>query len=200
MLGDGDDGEQAGELLNRANALVVGPGLVREPWGEKLFRLALAAGKPAVMDADGLRWLRRAQPGAPSTAVRIITPHSGEAAELLQVSAKEVEADRPGAAQQLADKFDGVAVLKGAGTVCAAPGGELLGVCAHGNPGMATAGMGDVLAGVLGGLLAQGMGAADAVRSGVCLHGAAADLAAGRQGQRSLLATDVIDAIGELTH
>ena len=199
MLGDGDDGERAGELLNRASALVVGPGLGREPWGEKLFRLALAAGKPAVMDADGLRWLRRAQPDAPSTAVRIITPHPGEAAELLQVSAKEVEADRPGAAQRLADKFDGVAVLKGAGTVCAAPGGELLGVCAHGNPGMATAGMGDVLAGVLGGLLAQGMGAAQTVRSGVCLHGAAADLAAERQGQRSLMATDVIDAIGELT-
>ena len=197
MLGDGSDPERCRDLLSRAGALVLGPGLGRESWGEQLFQLALQAGKPTVVDADGLRWL--AQTAArPASGELIISPHPGEAAQLLGNSVKEVEADRPGAAQRLADQFNGVATLKGVGTVCAAPGGGLLGVCAHGNPGMATAGMGDVLAGLLGGLVAQGLDAAEAARIGVCLHSAAADLAAGRQGRRSLLASDLIGVIGEL--
>ena len=230
MLRDGGDLESGKDLLSRASAVVLGPGLGREPWGEKLFQLALQAGKPTVVDADGLRWLAQitnegrdaqqggnfagaAAKGSPQTGglpkvspaaagaalgKLVITPHPGEAAQLLGVGTQEVEGNRPGAAQRLADRFAGIAVLKGAGTVCAAPGDGLLGVCAHGNPGMATAGMGDALAGVLGGLLAQGLEAAEAVRIGVCLHSAAADLVAKRQGRRSLLATDVINAIGEL--
>ena len=197
MLGDGGDPERCRDLLSRASALVLGPGLGRAPWGEQLFQLALQAGKPTVVDADGLRWLAQTA-DRPASGELIISPHPGEAAQLLGGSVKEVEADRPGAAQQLADQFNCVALLKGAGTVCAAPGGGLLGVCAHGNPGMATAGMGDVLAGLLGGLVAQGLDAAEAARIGVCLHSAAADLAAGRQGRRSLLASDLIGAIGEL--
>ena len=197
MLGDGGDLERCKGLLSRASAVVLGPGLGRESWGGKLFQLGLQTGKPTVVDADGLRWL--AQTAASATLGKlIITPHPGEAAQLLEIDTQAVERDRPGAAQRLADRFNCIAVLKGVGTVCAAPGGELLGVCAQGNPGMATAGMGDVLAGLLGGLLAQGLDAAEAARIGVCLHSAAADLAAQRQGRRSLLASDVIDAIGEL--
>ncbi len=199
MLEDGGDAQRCKDLLGRASAIVLGPGLGRELWGEKLFHQALAAGKPTLIDADGLRWLAQTQSvGVGALPKLIITPHSGEAGQLLGIGAKDVEADRLDAARQLADKFGGVAVLKGAGTVCAAPQGRLLGVCAHGNPGMATAGMGDVLAGLVGGLLAQGMEAEQASSVGVCLHSAAADLVAERQGQRSLLATDVINAISEL--
>lgn len=197
MLRDGGDLERCDDLLSRARALVLGPGLGRESWGGELFQRALRTGKPTIVDADGLRWLAQTT-ARPAFGELIITPHPGEAAQLLGSSVKEVEADRPGAAQRLADRFNCIAVLKGVGTVCAAPGGELLGVCAHGNPGMATAGMGDVLAGLLGGLLAQGLNAAEAARIGVCLHSAAAGLAAQRQGRRSLLASDVIGAIGEL--
>ena len=197
MLADSGDPERCRDLLSRASAVVLGPGLGRAPWGEQLFQLALQAGKPTVVDADGLRWLAQTA-DRPASGELIISPHPGEAAQLLGSSVQEIEADRPRAAQRLADQFNGVALLKGVGTVCAAPGGGLLGVCAHGNPGMATAGMGDVLAGLLGGLVAQGLNAAEAARIGVCLHSAAADLAAGRQGRRSLLASDLIGAIGEL--
>jgi len=193
MAQDADNAERATELLGRASAVVVGPGLGRAPWGERLLRLALAAGKPTVIDADGLRWLGELEPRPRGEL--IITPHPGEAAALLGTSSTEIEADRPAAALALARQFDAVAVLKGPGTLCAAD--ELLGLCAHGNPGMATAGMGDVLAGVIGGLLAQGLDSQRAATLGTCLHGWAGDQAAQRRGQRGLIATDLFDFIAE---
>lgn len=203
MVRDADDDAAIQDALSRATALVVGPGLGRSPWSGRLFRLSLAAAKPTLIDADGLRWL--AETAATATPKRhqgaaplLITPHAGEAAQLLGVSADQVEADRPAAARRLAAKCQGVAVLKGAGTLCADATGTLLGLCGHGNPGMATAGMGDVLAGVIGGLLAQGLPASDAATIGVSLHGRAADLAAERRGQRGLLASDLMAPMAEL--
>ena len=223
MAQDAGDAERGTALLGRASAVVVGPGLGRAPWGERLLRLALAAGKPTVIDADGLRWL--AELDLRPAGELIITPHPGEAAALLAansldrgsrlshessfepgdrppigrghrlVSTAGIEADRPAAALALARRFDAVAVLKGPGTLCAAD--ELLGLCAHGNPGMATAGMGDVLAGVIGGLLAQGLTPRRAATLGTCLHGWAGDRAAQGRGQRGLIATDLFDAIAE---
>ena len=193
MVQDAEDAERAAALLARASAVVAGPGLGRTPWGERLIRLALAAGKPTIIDADGLRWL--AELGLRSAGQLIITPHPGEAAALLGTSSAEIEADRPAAALALAGQFDAVAVLKGPGTLCAAD--KLLGLCAHGNLGMATAGMGDVLAGVIGGLLAQGLDPQRAATVGTCLHGWAGDKAALRRGQRGLIATDLFDAIAE---
>ena len=193
MALDAGDAERAAALLGRASAVVAGPGLGRAPWGERLLRSALAAGKPTVIDADGLRWL--AELDLQAAGELIITPHPGEAAALLASGAAGIEADRPAAALELARRFDAVAVLKGPGTLCAAD--ELLGLCAHGNPGMATAGMGDVLAGVIGGLLAQGLDPQRAATLGTCLHGWAGDRAAQRRGQRALIATDLFDAIAE---
>lgn len=193
MAPDVDDTKRAAALLERASAVVVGPGLGRTPWGERLLRLALAAGKPTVIDADGLRGL--AELGLPTPDPLIITPHPGEAGALLGKSSAQIEADRPAAALALARQFDAVAVLKGPGTLCAAD--ALLGLCAHGNPGMATAGMGDVLAGVIGGLLAQGLDPRRAATLGTCLHGWAADRAAERRGRRGLIASDLFDAIAE---
>ena len=147
-----------------------------------------------LIDADGLRWL--ADLDAAPAAAPVVTPHAAEAAQLLGTTVAEVEADRPGSALKLAGTTSGVAVLKGPGTVCAAD--RLLGVCSHGNPGMATAGMGDVLSGIIGGLLAQGLGAADSAVIGTCLHSRAADLAAERGSRRGLIATDLYEPIAEL--
>ncbi len=177
-------------LLQRANVIAIGPGLGRADWGRALLDRALNAGKPLVVDADALHLMaermRAGSHGLP--AAMVITPHVAEAAALLGVAVADIQRDRFAAAAALAGH--GVAVLKGAGTLVA--DGAQIGVCLHGNPGMASAGMGDVLTGVVAGLLAQGLTPADAARTGVCLHSFAADRAAARSGQHGLLATDLL--------
>lgn len=188
-------------------ALAVGPGIPTgagmRPLLAGLCRAAAQANVSLVIDADGLnhlasdpRILEGARvPGAETEIV--LTPHPGEAARLLGRSSAEVQADRIGSAHALAARFQSVAVLKGARTLIAAPGGRLA-VCPTGNPGMATGGTGDVLTGMVGALLAQGVRAFDAACAAVFLHGAAGDLAATRRGQLSLVAHDVIDVIPEV--
>ena len=197
MVVDADDTQARDEVLARATTLVVGPGLGRRPWGYELIRAALSMAKPMVLDADGLNVFADLSSTAPLTVSGpiVVTPHTGEAATLLDCSSSSVHDDRFAAACALADLLAGVAVLKGAGTVIAShetAGSEILGVCAHGNPGMATAGMGDILAGVIGGMLAQGLCIEDAAVFGVCLHSCAGDAAANQIGERSLLATDLL--------
>ena len=140
-------------------------------------------------------------------APAVFTPHVGEAATLLSCSVAEVGADRPGTVLALAQRAAGgsgvgVSVLKGAGTLIAhcQEGGQarLVGVCGHGNPGMASAGMGDVLSGVIGGLLAQGMTLGDAASVGVAAHSKAADDAVRHTGERGLLATDLLPELMRL--
>lgn len=191
MVADADDPAQRDEVLGRASTLIVGPGLGRRSWGESLLGLALAQEKPTLIDADGLYHLAA---GGSAPAGTIVTPHTGEAAMLLGCASAEVQRDRIGAASALADRVGGVAVLKGAGSVLAsaiAGQSRPLGICAHGNPGMATAGMGDVLAGIIGGLLAQNRNPEAAALLGTCAHSLAADHAADRLGEASLLATDI---------
>lgn len=178
-------------LLERATVLAVGPGLGHAPWGRRLLERALVARVPRVVDADGLNLLaeRGARAGGEGAPPTVITPHPGEAGRLLGQPTRDVEHDRFAAAAELARRHHAVVVLKGAGTVVQGPG-ALPAVCADGNPGMASAGMGDVLTGVIAALLAQGLDALAAARVGVCLHGAAGDLAAG-DGQAGLLASDL---------
>ena len=189
MVLDAEDAVLVSEVLDKATTLVIGPGLGRRAWGERLFELALAQRKPTLIDADGLYWL--SENGASTPAGTIITPHAAEAARLLGATVTEVQADRLAAARQLAEGVDGVAVLKGAGSVVA-NAEKVLGVCAHGNPGMASAGMGDVLSGVIGALLAQGYPSSEAAGIGTCLHSLAGDRAAAVHGEVSLLATDLV--------
>ncbi len=193
MVVDADDEAEVDRVLGRATVAVVGPGLGRGAWGRRLLERSLSAEVALVLDADGLVLLDGRR--SPLPAGTIVTPHAAEAAGLLGVTVAEVAADRLEVARRLAARVNGLAVLKGAGTVIAgarAGGAEILGICAHGNPGMATAGMGDVLAGILGGLRAQGCDAPAATRLGTCLHSLAADRAAARLGQASLLATDIL--------
>lgn len=195
MVLDAEDDELVSEVLGKATTLVVGPGLGRRAWGERLFELALAERKPMLLDADGLYWLGKN--GATPPAGTVITPHAAEAARLLDSTVPAVQADRLASARALARRVDGVAVLKGAGSVIAEPAG-VRGICAHGNPGMASAGMGDVLSGVIGALLAQGHGPAAAAALGTCLHSLAGDRAARLHGEVSLLATDLLPQMIEL--
>ncbi len=193
-----NSGQELAALLSRPSVLVIGPGLGRSSWSEQLLQQALQSGLPMVVDADGLNILAEGRLKAAERPARpwIITPHPGEAARLLNDTTTGVQADRFAAVRALQQKFGAVTVLKGAGSLVAS--GQRLRVSQEGNPGMASGGMGDVLSGILGGLLAQGLEAADAAALGVCLHGAAADLAAEDEGQRGMLATDLIPYIREL--
>ena len=176
--------------LQRADVVALGPGLGQELWGRVLFKAAMAAGKPLVLDADGLNLLAaRKTAGALQDA--ILTPHPGEAARLLSISTAEVQADRFGAARALAERHAAVVVLKGAGTVVAAPG-RMPRVVAVGNPGMATGGMGDLLTGVIAALRAQGLASFDAATAGVLLHGIAGDAVARNGGERGMLPTELL--------
>ncbi|WP_019411149.1 NAD(P)H-hydrate dehydratase [Pseudomonas psychrophila] len=180
-------------VLAQASVVVVGPGLGQAAWGRSVLSAAAQAKMPQVWDADALNLLSNAQFDVPPGSV--LTPHPGEAARLLGLSTEQVQADRPAAARALVKKYSTVCVLKGAGTLIAGLDGELA-LCTHGHPAMATAGLGDVLAGVLGALLAQGMTAFDAACLAVWLHARAGE----QQGQlgRGLAASDLIPAIRQL--
>ncbi len=180
-------------LVERADVLVVGPGLGQAPWGRSLLSLAAQREVPQVWDADALNLLAGGGVELPSGCV--ITPHPGEAARLLQCSTAEVQADRPTAVRELARRYACVALLKGAGTLIAEPDGRLA-LCDRGHPAMASAGLGDVLAGVVGGLLAQGLIPFDAACLAVWLHAAAGERL-GSQG-RGLAASDLIPLIRQL--
>lgn len=174
-------------LLDRARVLALGPGLGGSPWSEALWRAALQSGKSAVVDADALNLLAAHTMTLPLDSV--ITPHPGEAARLLGCHTQSIARDRFAAARELAARHRCVVVLKGAGTLIASEQGKLA-VCPWGNPGMASGGMGDVLTGVIAGLMAQGLNAWRAARFGVALHAQAGDAAA-RDGEAGTLAHDL---------
>lgn len=191
-------GQELEPLLAGPSVLVVGPGLGRSPWSEQMLQQALNTGLPLVLDADALNLLAAGVLDREADRRRwVLTPHPGEAARLLGLDNAAVQADRPDACRRLAEKFGAAVLLKGAGTLIAGPGGTLA-VCPYGNPGMASGGMGDVLAGVIGALLAQGLEPEVAAGLGACVHGYAADIAARRHGERGLLATDLPDLIREV--
>lgn len=177
-------------LLANVDVVAFGPGLGQTDWARKLYDVLAEDERPAVWDADALNLLA-ANPRISEN--RVITPHPGEAAKLLGIDSNEVQADRPAALRALSEKYGGVTVLKGAATLTCSDSG-LPFVCTAGNPGMATAGMGDVLAGVIAALLAQGLSLATAATAGVEVHARAGDLAAAAT-ERGLLASDVINAL-----
>lgn len=182
-------------LLAQASVIAIGPGLGQSDWAWLLFNAVIQQQKPLVVDADALNLLAKA-PMKLSQAV--LTPHPSEAARLLQSDTAHIQADRFAAVQQLQQKFGGVSVLKGAGTLIARQDGKLS-LCNAGNPGMASGGMGDLLTGIIAGLLAQGVELAQAAQIGVCLHAAAGDAAA-QDGERGLLASDLLPWIRYLVN
>ncbi|MCG4452228.1 NAD(P)H-hydrate dehydratase [Pseudomonas sp. MMS21-TM103] len=176
-----------------ASVWVVGPGLGQGAWGRSLLSLAAITGAPQVWDADALNLMAAGVVKMPAGGV--ITPHPGEAARLLGISSAAVQANRPAAALALAQRYGAVCVLKGAGTLLADPAGQLL-LCDRGHPAMAGAGLGDVLAGLIGALLAQGLPVLAAASLAVWLHAGAGERLA-EQGN-GLAASDLCAAIRQL--
>lgn len=179
----------------RCDVAVIGPGLSQAPAVVAAVREAIPAlEKPFVLDADGLNaFAEHPDLLGRGKAPRILTPHPGEAARLLRSSVEAVQKDRRATAVELAKRFLSIAILKGHRTVVT--DGARTSLNRTGNPGMATGGTGDVLAGVLGALIGQGLDPYDAAVLGVRVHGRAGDLAARRLGQISLMATDLLDEL-----
>ena len=181
------------QFAQQCDAVVLGPGISRHPATAELARTLIARlPQPLVIDADGLNACAQLSEVLPRrSGPTIITPHPGELSRLLDRQIPEIQQDRVGAARQAADRFGCVVVLKGAGTVIASPDGEAW-INSSGNPGMASGGVGDVLTGVTGALLAGGAAPLAAAVSGVYYHGLAGDLAARQVGRRGLLASDLL--------
>ncbi|MBS0578191.1 MAG: NAD(P)H-hydrate dehydratase [Proteobacteria bacterium] len=182
------DVEGLHEAMGRADVIAVGPGLGRSAWARAALAAVLDSGKPVVVDADALNLLAE-QGGVAPREDWILTPHPGEAGRLLGVTAQQVQQDRVAALDQLVQRYHGTVVLKGAGTLVGSRG-RTPGVCERGNPGMATAGTGDVLTGAIAGILAQCHDPWAAARVGVLVHAMAGDAAA-RAGERGVLASDL---------
>ncbi len=176
------------DLLDKMDAIVVGPGLGRDSWGAALLALILDKVDPSLLDADALNLLssdRQPVPGA------VVTPHPAEAARLLGKLTSDVNVDRPQAVRAISKELDAVCVLKGSGTLVCSDEDDLF-LCDRGNPGMASAGMGDLLSGVIGSLRAQGLSPLQAAGAGTWIHSAAADLAAPAGGPVGLIAGDLM--------
>lgn len=182
-------------LLEQASVVAIGPGLGRSDWTRAFWAQVIDTDLPLVVDADALNLLAE-------TPIRrgnwVLTPHPGEAARLLGVTNAAIQRDRFAAVEALQSRYGGVAVLKGAGTLVQAEGDRPT-VCTAGNPGMASGGMGDVLTGVIAGLISQKLELPDAARLGVWLHAAAGDRAA-RDGERGLLASDLMPHLRALAN
>ena len=196
LMGRGMDlcGLDNQDIENWATVLAIGPGLGRDEWAQGLLDYALASEIPMVVDADALNLLVDKPAWKDNW---ILTPHPGEAATLLGCSISKIEQDRFSAVRNLQRSFGGIVVLKGAGTLIC--DGKKVYIANVGNPGMASGGMGDVLSGIIAGLLAQGLDSLQASILGVSIHGLAADAAA-KSGERGLLASDLFPYIRNLVN
>ena len=213
VLGTEDDNTNIDDLISKATTIVIGSGLGRGSWARCLMQKALyaqiSADKPLVIDADALHLLaEKREQGSTEKGAGIkrdnwiLTPHPGEAAALLNRSISEIQGDRYAAVRQLNATWGGVCLLKGSGSlICTAEKSQQkLFLCSEGNAGMATGGMGDVLSGIVGSLVAQGNSLESSLCAGVCIHGEAADLSMQADGQRGMAATDLMPFIRQLVN
>ena len=182
-------------LLDKANAIVIGPGLGQTQWAQQLFTTVLQCTCPIIVDADALNLLAKKPEHRNNW---ILTPHPGEAARLLNQSCTAVQNSRPEAINALQKKYGGTIVLKGSGTLIN-NGSNNLALCNAGNPGMASGGMGDLLTGIIAGLIAQNLTIRDAANLGVYIHSKAGDQAA-LKGERGLIASDLLAHIRQLAN
>lgn len=185
------------KYLPKYQAVALGPGLSDHPQTKKfILKIIPSIKQPLVIDADGLNAI--AQDPALLTrhkSVKVLTPHPGEMSRLTGWTKERIEQDRTKTARDFARKYQCVLLLKGHRTVVAGPDGKVY-INKTGNAGMATAGSGDVLTGMIAALLGQGLDGFTAAKYGAYLHGKAGDLAARAKSRPSLIATDIIDFIG----
>ncbi len=184
------------KFAEKTDIVVIGPGLSTGPQASALARKVIArVNKPMLVDADGLNALA----GHLNKSIllnKIITPHPGEMARLADSSAQRIQADRKGVAKRFSKYYNVTIVLKGYRTIVASPAGKVY-VNTTGNPGMATAGSGDVLSGVIAAFWGQGLSAFEASKYGTYIHGLAGDLAARDKTEISLIASDITGKIPE---
>lgn len=198
MVNGVGSGQEFAPLLDseskRFSVVVIGPGLGQTAWSEQMLQVVLNSKNPLVVDADGLNLI------AGKNAVHrdnwVLTPHPGEAGRLLNSTAGEVQKNRFEAVKLLQQQYGGVVLLKGAGTLIC--DGRTTSICPYGNPGMSSGGMGDVLTGIIGALICQGLPLLQATQLGACLHAKAADMVAFRTGEIGLLATDLFPDLRQL--
>lgn len=183
-------------LLARASICVIGPGLGETEWAKSLFAAAITSQLPMVIDASALRLLAD-HPQADDNW--ILTPHPGEASSLLSCSINDIQKDRYASAAAIQKQYGGVVVLKGTGTIIHLPEKETY-VCPFGNPAMASAGMGDVLSGIIAALCAQGLSLSDAAKLGVWVHAVAGDKAAKLIGDAGVIASDLIKLVPSIIY
>ncbi len=180
--------KQLKNLFLQSDVLALGPGLGQSDWSRKTFEYCLEHNSPDIVDADGLNLLAKSPE---RRQYWILTPHPGEAARLLQCKARDIQADRIAAIKELVKQYGGICILKGKKTLLATNEGGLW-ICPYGNPVLAVAGTGDVLTGLLAGLLAQGMAAEKAAVTAVVLHACAGDVHAAEHGSVGMLASDLM--------
>jgi len=188
-------------LMKGKTAFAIGPGLGTARGVSALALKVLDEARvPCVVDADGLNILAENRPDCRTWRFKapvVLTPHPGEMSRLCGLGTREIQGNRIDTARDFAEKSNVILVLKGAATIIASPEGHVF-VNPTGNPGMASGGMGDVLTGLIGSFLAQGMDPLDAARAGVFLHGLAADAASDVRGERGLIASDLLDAVASI--
>lgn len=179
----------------KADAIAIGPGIGVNRKAKKLISTLAARPTTLVIDADGINNLAQNPKRLKKAKAKVIlTPHPGEMSRLIKKSIKDIQKNRQAIALETAERLNCIIVLKGHRTVVADPSGKSF-VNPSGNPGMASAGVGDVLTGMIGGLAAQGLSPWDAAVAGVYLHGYAGDLAAREKGEYGMIASDLVDQI-----
>ena len=185
--------DEYAEVFGSVDSLVVGPGYLSKNGIEHIMKIAQQSSKPMVIDAEGLKYIKKNKIKNPNC---IITPHVGEFAQLLDVTIEHINENREYLAKKYAMENNCVVLLKGKNTVTASPKGEIV-INETGGSGLSTAGSGDVLAGITGGLLAQGMPPFSAAYTGAYIHGLAGDLAQEDMSPYSVIATDILNYIGK---
>lgn len=182
-------------LIEKVDVIVLGVGLGQTEWAKALWAHVIESKLPLVVDADGLNLLAGARRVNENW---VLTPHPGEAGRLLDQSPQDIQSNRLEAAKAIAKQYGGVCVLKGAGSLIVAPN-AMPALCDKGNAGMASAGMGDLLSGVIGGLMAQRIPTGEAAKMGVLIHAMAGDFAA-KDGERGMIASDLLPSIRRLVN
>ena len=190
-----DSGQSLENYLDSSTVICLGPGLGKDYWSEQMIYKSLENTHknktPILIDADGLNLLPEFSKKLPLPRKIVLTPHLGEAARLLNTSIEKVKKNRVSAAKRISNKYNSVVVLKSHETLICKE--DKIYICDKGNPGMATAGMGDVLSGMISGLIAQKLSLFEAACLGVDLHARAGDIYSEKNNQQSLLPTDIID-------
>ena len=182
------------ELSSKADVIAIGPGLGQDKWAQKIFARVIESSKPLVVDADALQLLSK----NPSKSDHwVLTPHPGEAAQLLACSSQDIQLNRVSSTLAIQEQYSGIAVLKGAGTLTCHQ--QQIYFCTAGNVSLATGGTGDVLTGIIAGLIAQGLSLIEAANAGTMIHGIAAELIS-KNGTRGVLAQDLFPAIYKLVN